>query len=143
MFKGLGNIATLLKHAKNIGGQMENLNEELKNKRVAGTAGGGMVTVHANGLGHVLRVEIDQTLKDKNDLEMVIDLLPAAINDATGKSKELHVQAMQSMTGGFSLPGAMDDALRQFAGHYTASAEIELSDEIQIDEPPASGGGNG
>ncbi len=143
MFKGLGNIATLLKHAKNIGGQMENLNEELRNKRVAGTAGGGMVTVHANGLGHVLRVEIDQTLKDKNDLEMVIDLLPAAINDATGKSKELHVQAMQSMTGGISLPGAMDDALKQFAGHYTASAEIELSDEIQIDEPPASGGGNG
>ena len=125
MFKGLGNIAQLLKQAQNIGPHMQGVNEELKNKKVTGTAGGGMVTVHANGLGHVTSVEVDETLREKNDLELVLDLLPAAVNDAVTKSRELHVQSMQSLTDGISLPGGLDDMLKQFSGQYAASPETD------------------
>lgn len=125
MFKGLGNIAQLLKQAQNIGPHMQGVNEELKTKRITGTAGGGMVTVHANGLGHVMSIEVDETLREKNDLELVLDLLPAAVNDAVTKSRELHVQSMQSLTDGISLPGGLDDMLKQFSGQYTASPETD------------------
>lgn len=115
MFKGLGNIAQLMKQASSIGGKMGEISEELKAKRVTGNAGGGMVTVEANGLGHVLNVKIDDVLREKNDMEMVLDLLPAAINDAVSKSKQLHVEAMQSVTGGLSIPG-LDDAIKTYTG---------------------------
>ncbi len=116
MFKGLGNIASLLNQARNFGGQLEGITDELKSKRVQGSAGGSMVIVHANGLGQVLSIEIDPLLKDKGDLEMVTDLLPAAINDAVAKSKALHVKAMQEMTGGIELPGGLDETLKQLMG---------------------------
>lgn len=133
MFKGLGNIAQLLKQAQNIGPHMQGVNEELKSKKVTGTAGGGMVTVHANGLGHVMTIEVDETLREKNDLELVLDLLPAAVNDAVTKSRELHVQSMQSLTDGISLPGGLDDMLKQFSGQYAASPE---SDDDKDPTPP-------
>lgn len=116
MFKGIGNIANLLNQAKNIGGQMEGVTEELKTKQVTGEAGGSMVKVHANGLGQVVKVEVDPILMDKKDLEMVIDLLPAAINDANAKAKALHVQAMQEVTGGLELPAGLGDTLKNMMG---------------------------
>ena len=116
MFKGLGDIASLMKEAKNIGPKMEKVTEELKEKRVVGAAGGEMVKVHANGLGHVLSVEIDPVLQEKNDFEMLADLLPAAINQATAKSKQLHAEAMQDVTGNLSLPGGLGDALKGLTG---------------------------
>ena len=119
MFKGLGNIASLLKEAQNIGPKMEKVTAELKEKRVTGTAGGGMVTVHANGLGHVLKIEVDPVITEKSDIEMLTDLLPAAINDASAKAKQLHVDSMQSVAGGFELPAGLDDALKQFTGAPT------------------------
>ena len=76
-----------------------------------------MVTVHANGLGHILKIEIDPVLIEKGDVEMVADLLPAAINDVTAKSKQLHVDSMQSIAGGFALPAGLDEALQKFAGN--------------------------
>lgn len=139
MFKGLGNIAALMKHAQNIGPQMQGVSEELKNKRVSGTAGGGMVTVHANGLGHVISVEIDETLREKKDVEMLLDLIPAAVNDAVTKSRELHVQSMQSLTDGISLPGGLDDMLKQFTGQYAANPETD-SDDSDNPLPPVIDG---
>ena len=117
MFKGLGNIASLLKEAQNIGPKMEKVTEELKEKRITATAGGGMVTVHANGLGHVLKIEVDSVLAEKGDVEMVADLLPAAINDVSAKAKQLHVDSMQSIAGGFALPTSLDDALQKLANN--------------------------
>ena len=98
MFKGLGNIASLMKSAQTMGPKMQEAMEELKSKQVTGSAGGGMVTVHANGVGAITRIEIDPVLAEKNDLEMVTDLLPAAINDAIAKSKQLHMEAMQGLS---------------------------------------------
>jgi DNA-binding YbaB/EbfC family protein len=117
MFKGLGNlgnIAGMIKQAQEMGPKMQEAQEKLKLKSVSGTAGGGMVTVHADGLGTVTKVEIDPVLIEKNDFEMVMDLLPAAINQASAKAKELHVEEMKSVTGDLPLPGGLEDTLKNF-----------------------------
>lgn len=116
MFKGLGNLANLgqlVKSAQEMGSKMQALNEELKAKRATGAAGGGLVEVEVNGLGEVLAVRIDATLVEKQDREMIEDLLPAAINAAILKANQLRADGMQSIAGGLQLPG-MDDALSQF-----------------------------
>ena len=115
MFKGLGNIANIMKQAQEMGGKMQQLSAELKTKRVHGKAGAGMVEVEANGLGEVLAVRIDQSLYDKQDREFLEDLLPAAINDAQQKAKQLHAEQMQGLTGGFNIPG-LSEALEQMGG---------------------------
>ena len=118
MFKGIGNLANvgaLLKQAQEFGSKMQALQEELKTKRATGSAGGGLVEVEVNGLGEALAVRIDPTLVDKGDREMIEDLLPAAFNAAQRKAKQLHTEAMQSLTGGIPLPG-LQDALSQLTG---------------------------
>lgn len=118
MFKGLGdlaNIGSLMKQAQEMGGKMKQLTEELKSKRVTGSAGAGLVEVEANGIGEVLAVRIDPSLFAKQDRELVEDLLPAAINAAQQKSKELYAEQMQLIAGGLNLPG-LGDALSQFSG---------------------------
>ena len=129
MFKGLGNIASLLNQARNMGGQMEGITEELKTKQVVGEAGGSMVKVKANGLTQILGVEVDPLLVEKGDIEMIVDLLPAAINDAIAKSKALHLEAMQDMTGGMELPAGLGDTLKQVMGQMP-------SDDSDNDETP-------
>ena len=116
MLKGLGNIAALMSQARTMGPKMQEAMEQLKTKQVSGSAGGGMVTVTANGASQITEVKIDPVLAEKNDLEMVTDLLPAAINDALAKAKQLHVEAMQSVTGDLPIPGDMGDMLKQFMG---------------------------
>jgi len=108
MFKGLGNLAnlgSLMKQAQEMGGKIEQMTKELKAKRVTGSAGAGMVEVEANGVGDILAVRIDPALFAKQDREMVEDLLPAAINAAQLKAKELYAAQMKSLTGGMDLPG--------------------------------------
>lgn len=112
MFKGLGNIASLMRQAQQMGGRIQEMTDELKSKRVTANAGAGMVEVEANGLGEILKVKIDPTLTDR---EMIEDLLPGAINQAAAKAKELHAEMMQSMTGDLNIPG-LDDALSQLTG---------------------------
>lgn len=118
MLKGLGNLANLgnlMKQAQEMGGKMQQLTEELKTKRVTGAAGGGLVEVDANGVGEILAVRIDDSLFARQDREFVEDLLPAAINAAQQKSKELYAEQMKSLTAGLNLPG-LSDALAQFGG---------------------------
>jgi nucleoid-associated protein EbfC len=111
MFKGLGNLANLpglIKQAQEMGGKLQQINAELKTKKVTGAAGGGLVEIDANGLGEVLAVRIDPSLVEKQDRELLEDLLPAAINSAQQKAKELHAQSMQALAGGMNLPGLTD-----------------------------------
>ena len=118
MFKGLGNLANLpalMKQAQEMGTKMQALGEELKTKRATGSAGGGLIEVEVNGLGKALSVRIDPSLVAKQDREMIEDLLPAAFNAAAQKAKQLHAEAMASLTGGLQLPG-LDDALSQLGG---------------------------
>ena len=82
MFKGLANLGALLKQAQQIGGQMGQITEEMRKRRVTGTAGGGMVEVEVNGLMEVLRCRIDPQLSAQNDRELIEDLVVAAVNQA-------------------------------------------------------------
>jgi nucleoid-associated protein EbfC len=102
---GLANLPGLLKQAQEMGGKLEQLSAELKSKRVTGSAGGGLVEVDLNGAGEALAVRIDPSLIQKQDRELLEDLLPAAINAARQKAKELHTETMQQLTGGMALPG--------------------------------------
>lgn len=127
MFKGLGslaNLGSLLKQAQQLGGKLAQVTEDLKSRRVEGSSGGGLVTVEANGVGEVLRCRIDPSLLSSSDHELVEDLLPAAVNDALSKAKQLHADAMKSMAGGLNLPG-MDDMLAQLSGGETVTPPSE------------------
>ncbi len=115
MFKGIGNLASLMKQASEISGKMGEMSQELKSKRVTGMAGGGMIKVEADGTGQILKVVIDPALVEDKDIEMIQDLLPAAINSAIQKGKQLHMQLMQDMTGGLPIPG-LDAALGSMMG---------------------------
>jgi nucleoid-associated protein EbfC len=108
VFKGLGNIANIMKQAQEMSGKMQAMQDELRNKRTTGAAGGGMVEVDMNGLAEVLAVRIDPGLFAKGDREMIEDLLPAAYNAAQQKAKLLHTEALQQITGGLNLPGLND-----------------------------------
>lgn len=113
MFKQLGNLMSMMGQAREIGPKMAEIAEELKGKRVVGSTGGGMVEVEANGHGEVVEIRVDDAVM--SDKEMLLDLLPAAINQASAKAKQLHMESMKSLTGGLDLPG-LDDALAQFSG---------------------------
>jgi DNA-binding YbaB/EbfC family protein len=124
VFKGLGdfaNIGALMKQAQEIGGKMQALQGELKARRATGSAGGGLVEVDVNGLGETLAVRLDPSLVAKGDREMIEDLLPAAMNDAQRKAKQMHAAAMQALTGGLPVPG-LQEALSQLTGN-TESAD--------------------
>lgn len=115
MFKGIANIASLLRNAQQMGSKMQEINQQLRQQRAVGNAGAGMVTVEVNGLGEVLSVTIDPLLVERGEREMIEDLVPAAVNQAIMKSKQLHIEAMKSLTGGVSLPG-MDEVFEQLGG---------------------------
>jgi nucleoid-associated protein EbfC len=124
MFKGLGNLGSLIKQAQQFGGQMEQITEEMKKRRVVGAAGGGMVEIEVNGLMEVLRCHIDPQLISQNDPEMLEDLVVAAVNQAIAKGKQMHADAVRDLTGGLSLPG-LNDMLAKFTGGNTEDQKPE------------------
>jgi nucleoid-associated protein EbfC len=110
MFKELGGLGSLLKQAREISGRMQEVTDDLRNRRAVGSAGGGMVEIEVNGLVEVLRCRIDPQLFAQGDRELIEDLVAAAVNDAAAKAKALHAEVMRSVTGGLGLPG-LDQAL--------------------------------
>jgi DNA-binding YbaB/EbfC family protein len=115
LFKGIGNLAGLLKQAQQVGSRLQQVNEELKNRRALGNAGGGMVSAEVNGLGQVLRVSIEPSLVEMKDRELLEDLIPAAVNQALAKAKEMHAEVIKDLAGGMNLPG-LDEALAKATG---------------------------
>jgi DNA-binding YbaB/EbfC family protein len=100
-----GNMNQMMKQVKKMQEQMMKAQEELGSKVVEGTAGGGVVTVTANGHKKVLSIEIKPEAVDPDDVEMLQDLVLAAINDALNKADEIANQDMGKFTGGMNLPG--------------------------------------
>lgn len=129
MFKGIANFGALLKQAQQIGGQMGQLTEEMKRRRVTGTAGGGMVEIEVNGLMEVLRCKIDPQLFAQNDRELIEDLVVAAINQAIGKGKQMHADSLRDLTGGLPLPSGFHEALAKFTGTEAGAEDDELGNE--------------
>src|SRR3990172_9220198 len=101
MLKDMGNM---MKQIQKMQAQMEEIQKELENKRVEGTAGGGMVKVVANGRQEILEIQIEPEVVNPNDVEMLQDLIVAAVNQARQKSLELMAEDMSKLTGGMKIP---------------------------------------
>ena len=119
MLENLKNIGGLMKQAQEMGQKMQAVQDSLKEQRAEASTGGGLVTVEVNGLGDVLNVKIDPSLVNGDsgggDHEMIEDLLVGAVNQAVAKSKQLHAEAMQEVTGGMNIPG-LGDAMKNIGG---------------------------
>ena len=104
--KGFGNM---MKEAQKLQQQMAALQEEVGKRKVEATAGGGMVTVEANGKQEIVTVKIDPEVVSKDDVQMLEDLVLAAANEALRKARELVASEMARVTGGLGgkLPGLM------------------------------------
>jgi DNA-binding YbaB/EbfC family protein len=101
----LGNMANIMKQAQQMQAQMAKLQEEAATKTVTGSAGGGMVTVTANGALEVVSVRIDPEALKEADVEMLQDVVLAATNEALKNARQLMAEQMKSVTGGMNIPG--------------------------------------
>lgn len=85
-------------------GRITQMQTELTQRTVTGSAGGGMVTVTADGKGHVRAVRIDQSIVEEGDVEMIEDLVTAAVADAQRRAEEIYRDELRKVTGGLQLP---------------------------------------
>jgi len=100
--KGFGN---LMKEAQKLQAQIEAMREEVAKKKVEATAGGGMVTVEANGNQEIVSIRIDPDVIKPDEREMLEDLVLAAANEALRKARELMAAEMGKLAGGLKIPG--------------------------------------
>jgi nucleoid-associated protein EbfC len=98
-------MSSLMQQAKQMQEKMTSLQETLKDITATGSAGGGMVTVTANGHSEILAVEIEQNIISVDEKEMLQDLITAATNDALRKVKAISKEEMSKLTGGMNIPG--------------------------------------
>jgi len=98
-------MAQLMKQAQKFQAKMAKLQEELSARTVEASAGGGMVTVVANGGQEILSINIDREVVDPDDIEMLQDLVMAAVNDALNKARNMMNEEMGQLTKGMNLPG--------------------------------------
>ncbi|HIJ58184.1 MAG TPA: YbaB/EbfC family nucleoid-associated protein [Deltaproteobacteria bacterium] len=103
--KGMPNMGQIMKQAQKFQTKMAKLQEELSERTVEASAGGGMVVVVANGGQDVLSVKIDPEVVDPDDVEMLQDLIMAAVNDALNKAKAMMNEEMGQLTKGMNIPG--------------------------------------
>lgn len=103
----MGNMGGMMKQAQQLQKKMLKMQEELATKTVEATAGGGMVKVVANGGQRVESISLEKEVVDPEDIEMLQDLILAAVNDALTKSQEMVSSEMGKLTGGFNIPGLM------------------------------------
>jgi len=106
-FPGMGGMGDLMKQAQKAMQQAQQMEKELANARVEGSAGGGMVKVEASGTGTVESVTIDPSVVDPEDVEMLQDLIVSALRDANDKAVQLKEDHMKKLTQGMGLPPGM------------------------------------
>ena len=102
--KDMGNM---MKQVQKLQSKMLKLQEEMAEKTVEASSGGGMVKVVANGRQQLLSIQIEKEVVDPEDLEMLQDLILAAVNEALLKSQEMVSGEMSKLTGGMNIPGLM------------------------------------
>ncbi len=105
--KGMPNMGNLVKKAQQLQEKMANLQEELGEKTIETSAGGGMVTVVATGKQEIASIKIDPEVVNQEDIEMLEDLVLAAVNDALLQAKQMANEEMTKLTGGVNIPGFM------------------------------------
>jgi nucleoid-associated protein EbfC len=102
--KGMGQM---VKQAQKLQAKMLKMQEELAERTVETSSGGGMIRVTANGKQQVVSILIEKEVVDPDDVEMLQDLILAAVNDALAKSQEMVSTEMGKLTGGMNIPGFM------------------------------------
>lgn len=104
---GKMNQKNMMKQIQQMQAEMESAQAALEEQEITGTAGGGAVTVIAGGNKLLKRVSIDPDVIDEDDVEMLEDLIVAAVNDAMAKADDAAAGAMGHLTGGMNIPGLM------------------------------------
>jgi DNA-binding YbaB/EbfC family protein len=102
--KGIPNMGNLLKQAQQFQTKIAKLQEELEDRTVEASAGGGMVTVVVNGRQELVSINIEPEVINSDDKEMLQDLIQAAVNDGLSKAKEMVNEEMGKLTRGLNLP---------------------------------------
>ncbi|MBN2409684.1 MAG: YbaB/EbfC family nucleoid-associated protein [Candidatus Aminicenantes bacterium] len=102
MMKDLGNLQKMLKQAKEM---QDHLQKEMADLRLEGTSGGGMVTVTLDGQKNMINIRLDPEVVNRDDVEMLQDLIVAAFNDAAAKVDEHMSQQLSRLGGGLKIPG--------------------------------------
>jgi len=106
MFGGMGGMfRQIQKQAHGLQKRMADLQEELRQRVYDGSAGGGMVTAHVNGHRELLAVKISREVVDPDDVQMLEDLVTAAVSQAMKKAADAYAEEMAKITGGLGLPG--------------------------------------
>ncbi len=101
----MGDMSGLFQQAQKMQRDLRTLKEDLRKRTVSGEAGGGMVKVFVNGQQEVLKVELDPSTVDPDDVDMLEDLILVAVKEGIKKSKDLEEEEMSRVTGGLNLPG--------------------------------------
>lgn len=105
MFGNMGNMNNMMKKVQKLQADMTKLQEELKTRTLESTAGGGAVKVVVNGDKQIVSLKIDPAAVDPEDMEMLEDMIIAAVNEGLKKVDDLMAQEMGKLTGGMKLPG--------------------------------------
>lgn len=100
--KGMGDM---MKQAQKLQARMLKMQEELAERTVESAVGGGMITVVANGKQQIVSIRIEKEVVNPDDVDMLQDLVLAAVNDALRKSQEMVAAEMGKLTGGLNIPG--------------------------------------
>lgn len=101
------NFGNIMKQAKKMQEKMMELQEGLADRTVEATAGGGMVSVTVNGKFEVISLKIEKEVVNADDVEMLQDLITAAVNEGVRKAQEMAAAEMAKITGGMQIPGLM------------------------------------
>ncbi|MBU4563586.1 MAG: YbaB/EbfC family nucleoid-associated protein [Pseudomonadota bacterium] len=100
-----GGMGSLMKQAQKMQEQMLKVQQELEAREVNASSGGGMVEAVVNGKGELLRLKLDPEVVDPQDVEMLCDLVVAAVGEAQRRAQEMTQQEMSKLTGGMNIPG--------------------------------------
>jgi DNA-binding YbaB/EbfC family protein len=99
------NMNLMIKQAQQMQKKMQEMQQKSESLEIEGSSGGGMVKATVNGKGQLVTIKIDQSIVNKDDIEMLEDLIVAAFNDAKNKVDAQVNQEMASITGGLNIPG--------------------------------------
>lgn len=99
------NLGNIMKQAKKMQEKMTKLQQELETRTIEAQAGGGMVKVVVNGKFEVVSLQIEKDVVNPDDIEMLQDLIVAAVNEGIRKAQEMTSQEMSKITGGLNIPG--------------------------------------
>ncbi len=100
----MADIMKLLQQAQQMQGRLQQIQDELQQRTVSASAGGGMVTVNADGKGQVRSIKIDPSVVNPSDVEMLEDLILVALTDVQRRASALAQEEMGKLTGGMGLP---------------------------------------